>query len=74
MKNLLFLFVLLILCSFVPAASEPVKISPVTILAILTGIWEVVGRVIPSAGQITVIGKVLEVLTWLSNFLNRKSN
>lgn len=44
----------------------------IQIMAIITGIWEVIGRIIPSVGQITVIGKIIEILNWLSNFLNRK--
>jgi hypothetical protein len=72
MKKVLFLLALVILCSFAPAESEPIKLSFPIIMAILTGVWEVIGRVIPSVGQITVIGKVIEILSWISNFLNRK--
>lgn len=72
MKNILFLLAIVLLSSFAPAESEPVTLTAPIILAILTGIWEVVGRIIPSVGQITVIGKVLDILSWISNFLNRK--
>jgi hypothetical protein len=72
MKNLFFLLGLLLLCSFAPVDTPSAPLSAGLILAILTGIWEVIGRLIPSVGQITVIGKILEILTWISNFLNNK--
>lgn len=72
MKKFLFLLALVALCSFAPAESEPIKLTFPVIIAILSGIWEVLGRVIPSVGQITIIGKVIEILSWISNFLNRK--
>jgi hypothetical protein len=72
MKTFLSFLVFLLLCSFSPVEAGTEPISAGIILAILTGIWEVIGRLIPSVGQITVIGKILEILTWISNFLNRK--
>lgn len=67
----LFLFAFL-LCSFAPDGSGSSPITFPVIMALVAGIWEVVGRIIPSVGQITVIGKVIEILSWISNFLNRK--
>jgi hypothetical protein len=70
MKAVLFLVSLMICCSFAPAETEPFKFTLPVIAALLAGIWEVVGRIIPSVGQITIIGKVIEILSWISNFLN----
>lgn len=72
MKTIFFLLVVLLLSSFAPVDPVTIKLTFVTIMAILTGVWEIVGRAIPSLGQITVIGKIIEVLNWLSNFLNHK--
>lgn len=72
MKAFFFCLLTFLLCSFAPVEVEPVHITIPVIIALLAGIWEVVGRIIPSIGQITVIGKVIEILSWISNFLNRK--
>jgi hypothetical protein len=72
MKTLFFLLVALLLSSFAPVDPVTFKLTFVTIMAIVTGVWEIVGRAIPSVGQITVIGKIIEILNWLSNFLNNK--
>jgi len=71
-KYLFLLFTVLLFSSFAPEAVPATKIGIPLVLAILTGLWELVGRLIPSVGQITVIGKILEILSWISNFLNRK--
>ena len=73
MKSIVFLMLLLLLSSFAPEAVEPFKLSLSLVLAFLVGLWELVIRLIPTAGQYGVIGKIIEVLAWLSNFLNRKS-
>jgi len=72
MKTLLFLLAMLLLSSFTRIVVDPVNIGLPLILALITGIWEVVGRLIPSVGQITIIGKIIELLNGLSNLLNRK--
>lgn len=41
-------------------------------LAILTGCYEVIARLVPTTRVISIIGKILEVLNWLSNLLDRK--
>jgi hypothetical protein len=74
MKTIFFLLVALLLSSFVTPDPVTFKLNFVTIMLIITGIWEVVGRARPSIGQITVIGKIIEILNWLSNFLNNKKN
>jgi hypothetical protein len=73
MYKFLFLIVLVLLSSFAPESAPAIKISLSLILAFIVGIWEVIIRLIPTAGQYGIIGKIIEVLAWLSNFLNRKS-
>jgi len=72
MKNLILLLVVILLSSFTTTAPATFSIDFVTIMAIIAGIWEVIGRLLPSVGQITLIGKLIEILSWLSNFLNHK--
>lgn len=72
MKTFLFLILACLLCSFAPDTATPVKITLPLILAFIVGIWEVVIRLVPTAGQWGVVGKIIEILAWLSNFLNRK--
>jgi hypothetical protein len=42
------------------------------IVALLVGIYEVVIRVIPTVANYSLIGKIIDILKWLSEFLNRK--
>lgn len=72
MKYLLFLLCFILFSGFAPEASEPIKITLPIILALIVGIWEVVIRIIPTLGQWGFIGKIIEILAWISNFLNRK--
>lgn len=72
MKMFIFCLVALLLCSFTAQAVDPIKITLPMILAFIVGVWEVVIRLVPTIGQWGVIGKVIEVLAWLSNFLNNK--
>jgi len=72
MKNILFLLAILTLSSFAPAETEPVSIGLPLILAILAGCYEVISRLIPTTATWSIIGKVLEVLTWLSKLFDRK--
>lgn len=56
--------------------TEPEKVNVwrliwATVVPILIGIYEVVKRIIPSVADHTIIGKVLDILTWLSDFFNR---
>lgn len=44
------------------------------ILAIITGCYEVIARLIPTTRTITIVGKVIEILNWLSNSLDRKKS
>jgi hypothetical protein len=72
MKTVFLLLLAILLSSFVTPDPVTFKLNFVTIMLIITGIWEVIGRAIPSVGQITVIGKIIEILNWLSHFLNNK--
>jgi hypothetical protein len=72
MKYFLFLLVALTLSSFAPAETAPVSIGLPLILAILAGCYEVISRLIPTTATWSIIGKVLEVLTWLSKLFDRK--
>lgn len=72
MKAFFFCLLAFLLMSFAPEGSEPFKLTLPIIAALVAGIWEVVGRIVPSLGQITVIGKLIEILSWISNFLNHK--
>jgi|MudIll2142460700_1097286.scaffolds.fasta_scaffold324983_3 hypothetical protein len=41
------------------------------LVAVVVGIYEVVVRIIPTVGDITIIGKIIAFLKWLSDNLNR---
>jgi len=72
MKLILFLS-LLLLCSFAPEGqSEPLSITLPLILSILAACYEAISRIIPTRKGWSIIGKILEVLTWLSNLFDRK--
>jgi hypothetical protein len=72
MKTILFLCLVAVLCSFVPADEGGVRLTLPLTLTALAGIYEVLSRIIPTSRVWSIIGKALEVLTWLSNLLNRK--
>jgi len=72
MKTIFLLILLLVLASFTPADPEGFNITLPFILAVLAGCYEVISRLIPTSKTWTIIGKILEVVTWLSNLLDRK--
>ena len=72
MKNIILLLTLLLLSSFVTADGEVFKLTLPVILAIIVACYEVVSRIVPTSSMWSIIGKILEVLTWLSNLFNRK--
>jgi len=74
MRIILLLLVGILLSSFTPEQLPTFKLTLPLILAFIVGIWEVVIRLIPTAGQYAVIGKIIDILAWLSNFLNRKKH
>jgi hypothetical protein len=72
MKLIFSLLVLLVLCSFAPDPDPVFKLTLPIILAILAGSYEVISRLIPTSKTWSIVGKILEVITWLSNLLDRK--
>ena len=71
MKTVLFLLLVLSV-SFTAVDTEPFSLTLPLILALVAGIYEVVIRLIPTVGQYALIGKIIDILKWLSDFLNRK--
>jgi hypothetical protein len=43
-----------------------------TAVAILAGVYEVIVRLIPTVSNYSLIGKIIEILKWVSDFLNNK--
>jgi hypothetical protein len=72
MKTVLFLLLLVLSVSFTAVDTEPFSLTLPLILALVAGIYEVVIRLIPTVGQYALIGKIIDILKWLSDFLNRK--
>lgn len=76
MKKVIFVFVIsLISCVLMAQTNtepESFKFTLPVIMAILTGIYEVLARIIPTKKVWSIVGKVLEVLNFLSNTLDRK--
>lgn len=72
MKTIFLLVTLLVLASFTPVDPEGFKLTLPVILAILAGCYEVISRLVPTSKTWSIIGKILEVITWLSNLFDRK--
>jgi hypothetical protein len=72
MKIFICLIAFLLFSGFAPDVAEPFKITLPLILSFIVALYEVVIRLIPTVGQWGLIGKIIEILAWLSNFLNRK--
>jgi len=55
-------------------ATDPstIKFSFTLIAGILAGVYEVLARAIPTIKNYSFIAKIIEILVWLSKFLNRK--
>ena len=51
---------------------EAFKVTLPMVTAIAVGIYEVISRVVPTTKVWSIIGKSLEVLTFLSNLLDRR--
>lgn len=66
------MFAILLFSSFAPAETPGFELSAGLILTILAGCYEVITRLIPTSATWSIIGKVLEVLTWLSKLFDRK--
>jgi hypothetical protein len=72
MKTFLCFILFIVLCSFAPAEAEPFKFTWQLAIVLLAGIYEVVVRVIPTIANYSWIAKIIDILKWLSDFLNRK--
>jgi len=40
------------------------------VIAIIIGVYEVIARIIPTVGDITILGKIIMFLKWISDNLN----
>jgi hypothetical protein len=47
-------------------------ISLPLILSFLIGFYELVVRLVPTVTNISLLGKLIDIIKWLSDFLNRK--
>ncbi len=70
-----YLFALISFLAFIMFQEpEPVKITWHIIVALLAGIYEAVVRIIPTVKNYSFIGKIIEILLWVSNFLSVKKS
>jgi len=67
------LLLFFVFCSFVQDGDpEPFKFTWHTLVLIIAGFYEVLARLIPTVKDISLLGKIIEILLWISNFLNVK--
>ena len=52
--------------------AEPFKITWQMVVAIAAGVYEVIARVIPTVGNWSISGKIIEALKWLSTSLTER--
>ena len=45
-----------------------------TLVAVIIGVYEVIARLIPTVGDITILGKIIAFLKWVSDSLNNKKS
>jgi hypothetical protein len=62
----------ILLCSFQDVEPTKLKITWQLIVAFIAGFYEVVVRLIPTVANFSWIGKIIDILKWISDFLNRK--
>jgi hypothetical protein len=78
-----FKFVFLIVLLWLPSLllsqtvepDQPVNVWRIIwtiVVPIIAGLYEVIVRIIPTVGNYSFIGKIIEILLWISNFLNNK--
>lgn len=72
MKTSILLIIMILVCSFAPAEAEPFKFTWQLAIALLAGLYEVVVRIIPTIANYSWIAKIIDILKWVSDFLNRK--
>lgn len=51
---------------------EPFKFTWQLAIALLAGLYEVIARLIPTIGNYSWIAKIIDILKWISDFLNRR--
>lgn len=68
----LFLSVWLSTFAVIAAIAVPFKITISMVLGLIVGLYELVVRLIPSVGNYSLINKIIDILKWISEFLNRK--
>ena len=73
----MFLFLVSLTMLVFGQVGDPDKISTwqliwTIIVPILAGFYEVVVRIIPTVGSRSILRKIVEILLWLSDFLDRK--
>jgi hypothetical protein len=61
-----------LLPSFMQVEPTPLHITWQLIVAFIAGIYEVVVRLIPTVANLSWIAKIIDILKWISDFLNRK--
>lgn len=55
--------------------TEPVNVWHIIwsiVVPIIAGLYEVIVRIIPTVKNYSIIGKIIEIILWISNFLNNK--
>jgi len=72
----LFLILALLLPSLALLAQdpepEPFKFTWKLLIAVILGLWEVIGRLIPTVNDVTWLSWIIKLLSFLNEFLNRK--
>ena len=76
MKKTTFVLVLCLIFTGLTAQTttepETFKVTIPMVTAVAVGIYEVISRVVPTSKTWSIIGKVLEALSFLSNSLDRR--
>jgi len=74
MKKVIYFISLLILFLVTTAFqdTEPAKITLPVIVAIIAGVYEVLARVVPTVTNWSLIGKIVDIIKFISDSLNRK--
>ena len=68
------LVLLMLLTSSTSVDHAGLQLSITLVLSILVAVYEAISRLIPTSKTWSIIGKILEVLTWLSNLFDRKKS
>jgi len=75
MKKYIFLLLMVALaaCQNTTVIDGEPKLGLVAlIVALIAGIYEVIARVIPTVGNYSWLAKIIDILVWISDFLNRR--